>query len=165
VPIAPFAPLELYLMGLIAADGVPPFEVAVEPVRIHAKAPLVEFTASGFQTVSIEDLVAANGPRKPAYPDAPRHFRLGLVVLVGAALSPGEWEFFERSMDFMTAQDARRIEDVFAAEAFGAERAYWQAIQRANGQLLNFSTATGRRGSLGLSRPGWQAASVSSPTR
>lgn len=153
-PVVPFAPFELYLMGLIDAAAVPPLEVAVEPVRILAKERLIEFTAAGFESVRIEDILAENGGRIPARPDPGTPFQIGLVVLAGSVLTAQEWEFYERAMDFMSAQDARRIHESFAAEQFRAERAHWQAIERGTeSALLNFFGATGGRGSLVFSRP------------
>jgi hypothetical protein len=127
----------------------------IEAINCAVRGPgFVDFTAAGFETVTIEHIITANGPRIPAPPNAPRHFELGLVILAGAALSAEEWTFYERTMDFVTAQDARRIDESFAAEQFRAERALWQATEKVvDGTILNFFTATGQRATLGLSPP------------
>lgn len=78
----PYAPLELYLMGLIEADEV------TEPIQVADNASWVDassgtFRASGIRQVTISDVIAAVGPRVPGPEGSQRQFR-GLVVLVGA---------------------------------------------------------------------------------
>lgn len=85
-----YAPLELYLMGLLPADSVPPVEVAREARGVSRRGSA--FTAAGFDTVSIAEIVAAHGARLPAWPHAQRSFR-GMVVIVSMLPLPaGAWE-------------------------------------------------------------------------
>jgi hypothetical protein len=70
-----FGNLDLYGMGLIAADEVPPF-FAIEDVPNYKRPACADWRAGGIPTtrtvsgtrldLSIEDVVAANGPRIPA---------------------------------------------------------------------------------------------------
>lgn len=59
----PYAPLELYLMGLLPAAEVPPIEQALDPVVIQDGDEGTEFAASGFRTVTIDDIIRDNGSR------------------------------------------------------------------------------------------------------
>jgi len=91
----PFGSLELYLMGLAPASEVPPVRVfkgvkVVEQVRNYTPGDYVIFTASATQTVTIDDIIKKNGPRKPAYGAAPSHFRALAVVVTDRELSPLE---------------------------------------------------------------------------
>jgi hypothetical protein len=152
VPIRPYAPLELYLMGLARADEVPPIEVAVEPVRFTADGD--EFSTSGFRRVTIDDIIEANGPRAPAHDRAPRQLSIALVILAGAEPTASDWEYFERAMDFMTAARALRIDEAFAAERFHAGRRFWNHMEdETHRPLLNFFMATRERATLALVSP------------
>lgn len=90
VPASGYSHLDLYLMGLLPASEVPDFfflrnleEVGRTPEgnRMYTGDPM---------TFTIEDVVAANGPRRPGFEDARREYRTAMVgiVLNGAAPSP-----------------------------------------------------------------------------
>jgi hypothetical protein len=82
----PYSPLELYLMGMIPPEEVPPIPMAVDPKGDPVHNGL--FTASRIDTVCIEDLIKEHGPRQPDHIQARLSFR-GLVVLVSdAPVSP-----------------------------------------------------------------------------
>lgn len=118
-----YSPLDQYLMGLRDAAEVPPFffvrapaGTAVDPARDPEAG--VTFTGTR-KDVTIDDVVAALGPRRPATGAAPRGFRQAFVfVAVGAAAAAADiekveriraaWEpFFARSTDGRGSVDAR----------------------------------------------------------
>jgi hypothetical protein len=69
-----FAWLDLYLMGLVPPSMVPPYDyVRADGERIP---------------VPIESIIEATGPRVPAYPYAPSHFRVAFVVLTPTGYLP-----------------------------------------------------------------------------
>ncbi|MCB1037401.1 MAG: hypothetical protein KDD47_26455, partial [Acidobacteria bacterium] len=82
-----FSPLDLYLAGFLRPEEVPPFALlesaAVDPTGIPLPGDVVTATA---RTVTVEDVVAANGPRLPAFEEAPKELHLGFLILT----RPGE---------------------------------------------------------------------------
>jgi len=84
--------LDRYLMGLAPAGTVPDFYyIADSSDSRRYSLPVPGVTVTGRRVdVSVEDIVAAEGPRRPAYPGAPRSFRTAflLVGVVGQGVSP-----------------------------------------------------------------------------
>ena len=85
-----FSPLDLYLAGLYGADEVQPLTLinnaGINPDFTPSEGMLVHGpTISGSaRTVTIEDIIAAEGPRIPAVDVAQKQFRFGFVLLAGA---------------------------------------------------------------------------------
>ena len=80
-----FSPLDLYLMGLYRADEVPPFTLIENPDIDKTRLPEENVTIEGVpRLVTIEDIIAAEGPRVPAAGEAQTEFRIGFVLLKGA---------------------------------------------------------------------------------
>lgn len=77
----PYAPLELYLMGLLPPDSVPSFERALDAEWLNESLGL--FRASGVRTVTVEEIVERHDARSPSYRDAPRSFR-GLYAVISS---------------------------------------------------------------------------------
>ena len=83
-----YSPLDLYLAGLIDKSKVPPF-VLIEAPGIDATElpPAVGTTIRGTKhTLTIDDIIAVEGPRVPAADKAQKSFRFGFIYLV----RPGE---------------------------------------------------------------------------
>lgn len=77
----PYAPLELYLMGLIPSQEVQPIPILVdveEDTRLpdHRRA----IRARSLRTVTIDDIIDAHGPRELA-PPSERSFRAAFVLV------------------------------------------------------------------------------------
>lgn len=121
--LRPYAPLELYLMGLLPADSVSPVQVAEDAEWVDIERGI--FRASRVRTVSMEELVDRHGSRIPRYPDAPREFRGAYLVLSSAPLDD--------------ATRNRIDEDVQELTRVGPRDVRW---------YLNFWEATGGRGRL-----------------
>ena len=82
----PYSELELYLMGLISTNEViNPVQIALNGVQTNPS--LGQFTATGFDTLTISNIVATQGARVPNVTAAPKKFRAMVVVLTVAALS------------------------------------------------------------------------------
>ncbi|MCG3137110.1 MAG: hypothetical protein HJJLKODD_00953 [Phycisphaerae bacterium] len=94
----PYAPLELYLMGLIPADEVPPIEVAINPVVSSSDGQCSEIYADGMETVTIDEIVADNGARVPAAEEAPTQFQLGVMLISDHYLDEQEWQYYEEAL-------------------------------------------------------------------
>jgi subtilase family serine protease/Tol biopolymer transport system component/fibronectin type 3 domain-containing protein len=82
-----WGPLDLYLAGLLGPEEVPPLLLiendSIDPARRGRAGDRVEGVAT---VVTIDDIVAAEGPRLPAATDSQRAFRAGVVYLI----RPGE---------------------------------------------------------------------------
>jgi MYXO-CTERM domain-containing protein len=92
-PTFRFSELDLYLMGLIPASEVRPTFLIAEPTMvprgISRDSPPEYYnrsvTVRGRRVdVTVQDIIRANGPRLPAYPDAPRDLDVVWVLLAQA---------------------------------------------------------------------------------
>lgn len=106
---AKFSNLSLYLMGLAPPE-------AVDPIEEHAFASKADdpiYNKYGpdcrsshqflfTRTITIRDVVAQNGARKPAYPETQRNFRLAFVILT-ATDEPVTQEFIDYLKRFKAA--------------------------------------------------------------
>lgn len=80
------SPLDLYLMGMIDKSKVPPMLLIENPSIDPLKVPEPGTTITGTaRYVTIEDIIAAEGERVPAFKDAPKQFRMAFVY----AVAPG----------------------------------------------------------------------------
>ncbi len=104
--LRPFAPLELYLMGLLPADSVPPVEVPRDAEWVNFREGT--FRASAIDTVTAADLVAEHGPRIPAYPEAPTTFRGAYVVVSSAPLDGATRNRIDEDVEDLTRTASRK---------------------------------------------------------
>ncbi len=98
-----YAPLELYLMGLIDPEEVPEIEVAISPVFAGDGDEGVTFFADAMETVSIAEIIGANGNRLPGVQESQKHFRIALVVIARDPLGEIEWFEYEDAMDCLSS--------------------------------------------------------------
>lgn len=90
-----FTPLDLYLMGLLPPDSVPPMQVL--PGNVNPNA-FVDGMTSPATTYTIADYIAGQGVRQPSHLDAPHEFTLAVVILsYGRLLTPAEMAFFDHA--------------------------------------------------------------------
>jgi len=145
-----YAPLELYLMGLAGPDEVPPIQVAVGVERLgETEQGLDVFAAERFETVTIAEIIEANGERVPSFADAPKEYHVALVVLTDHRLSDSEWDFYERAMDFLEGPEHEQLLDVFLPEQYPGQHEVWEAFSGlSEAPYLNFAGTTGDRGKL-----------------
>ncbi len=120
-----FSDLDLYLMGLIPPEEVEPFFVITDPHDcIDSALPNGEcapasghqfqadsYTVSGTRVdLTIEDVIASEGPRVPAWPDAPDTYDVSFLLIKrpDETLDEGELErvdaIIERSIEIFDAQ-------------------------------------------------------------
>lgn len=91
-----FSDLDLYLMGLMDPKEVQPWFVIEDPSNcVDSKLPNMEcppreahrfsadtFTINGTRRdITIDDVIAVEGPREPAYPNAPNEFNLSFLLI------------------------------------------------------------------------------------
>lgn len=89
-----FSPLDLYLAGLIDKTQVPPFFLIEAPdIDANALPPPLGTTIRGTKRiVTIDDIIAAEGPRIPSADVSQKTFRFGFIYLVrpGEVINPAD---------------------------------------------------------------------------
>jgi hypothetical protein len=88
VPAAGYSYLDLYLMGLISAAEVPDFFILKNLVRVGKNANGDPIFKAERTKVTIQDVIAAEGPRSPDVDHSQRKFNTGIVVVVEHGHSP-----------------------------------------------------------------------------
>ncbi len=77
-----YSPLDLYLMGFIDKSKVPPMLLIDNPFIDPAKLPQVGATIAGTSRyVTIDDIIAAAGPRVPAASTSQKSFKIGFILV------------------------------------------------------------------------------------
>ena len=77
-----FSPLDLYLMGMIPKEQVPPMLLIDNPTIDKTKLPNLGDTITGtVKTVTIDDIISAEGQRIPDVSTAQKQFNVGFVLL------------------------------------------------------------------------------------
>ncbi len=96
VPATGYSDLDLYLMGLISAAEVPDFFILRNLVRAGKDTNgRLAFRAERTK-VTIQDVIAAEGPRLPDVDNSQRKFNTGIVVVVEHGQTPSP-ELIERA--------------------------------------------------------------------
>ena len=88
VPATGYSYLDLYLMGFIAAAEVPDFFVVRPLVRTGTDANGRPIFKGQRTRITIQDVIAAEGPRVPDVTHSQRHFNTGIVVIVEHGRTP-----------------------------------------------------------------------------
>ncbi len=85
-----YSPLDQYAMGLIPAADVPPFYY-VTGCFDPAAEPAIGTTITGQRIdLTIDDIIAAEGPRVPAAAKAPHSFKMAFILIAQADTFPSE---------------------------------------------------------------------------
>lgn len=86
-----YSPLDLYLMGMIPKEQVPPMLLIDNPAINKTLLPFLGATASGTATtVSIDDIIAAEGERVPNTSTSQKQFNVGYILLTRHGDSMGQ---------------------------------------------------------------------------
>lgn len=108
-----YSSLDLYLMGLLPASAVSPMTLLRNPALDHTAPPVEGDTVTAVpETVTIEQIIAAEGVRRPDSSSSPKAFRLGFVFLTAPGIEP--------SAEDLEAVD--RVRRAFAAQFFALTR-------------------------------------------
>lgn len=101
----PYAPLELYIMGLIGPEDVPPIHVLTSPDTTD----LNRITAASVRTVTIQDIVQAEGGvRDPGLAASQKHFNVAYVVTQDEPYTDAHFAFFSQLSKLLMSRDAPR---------------------------------------------------------
>ena len=105
--------LDLYLMGLLDPSKVTPFTLLRNPAVSRNAIPLEGSVVQAVpEAVTIDQVVAAEGPRSPGFEDSPKAFRMGFVFLTRPGTEP--------SAEDLEAVD--RVRRFFASHFFAVTR-------------------------------------------
>jgi hypothetical protein len=88
VPATGYSYLDLYLMGLVAAADVPDFFLLNDLVPAGKDATGHPIFRAQRRKVTIQDVIAAEGPRLPDVDHSQRKFNTGIVVIVEHGRTP-----------------------------------------------------------------------------
>ena len=109
VPAAGWSYLDLYLMGLIAPEEVPDFFILRNLVPAGPRSVKADRTK-----ITINDVIAAEGPRTPGVQHSQRKFNTGMVVVVEHGKIPSK-ELLDRTnaiaarwVDYFSVTTGRR---------------------------------------------------------
>lgn len=85
-----YSQLDLYLLGMIPKEQVPPMLLINNPAIDATKLPFLGDTISGTATtVNINDIVGAEGDRVPSSATSPKQFNIGFILLTRSGDSIG----------------------------------------------------------------------------
>lgn len=96
VPATGWSYLDLYLMGLISAAEVPDFFILRNPVPAGKDANGHPIFKADRTKVTIQEVIAAEGPRMPGVDKSQRQFNTGMVIVVRHGEKPSR-ELVERA--------------------------------------------------------------------
>jgi hypothetical protein len=101
--VEPYAPLELYLMGLIPPEEVPPIHILESPNLSDPQ----RITAASVRTVRIEDIMAAEGgPREPSAAQSQKDFDLAFIVTQDQPYNDAAYAFFSILSHSLMSRDS-----------------------------------------------------------
>lgn len=95
-PASGFSYLELYLIGVLAPEAVPPFFLLRNSRPFGQDAQGRPMVRADKVVITIQDVIAHNGPRVPSFADAPRDFSTAFVAVVLPGQKPSP-ELLERT--------------------------------------------------------------------
>ncbi len=108
---AMYAPLELYIMGLVPAADVPPVHLLSGPDLSDSE----RISATAVQTVAIEDIVAAQGGvRSPTPEESPKTLTVAFVVVQDEPFSDAEYAYYSLLAQHLMTHDAPGEFDMYA---------------------------------------------------
>jgi hypothetical protein len=99
--VEPYSPLELYIMGLIPPEEVPPVHILNAPDT----SDLNRITAT-YRTVTIDQIIQAEGgPRSPAYAESQKDFTLAFIVTQDLPYNDAAYAFFSLMAHSLETKD------------------------------------------------------------
>jgi len=92
----PYADFELYLMGMIPTNGLPNILIPQNPAWVDSGNGI--FSATGISTVTVAQVVAADGVRVPDYNSSQKSFRIIHVILSVLPLTNMRWVDYDKEV-------------------------------------------------------------------
>jgi hypothetical protein len=107
----PYAPLELYIMGLIPPEEVPPIHILTSPNLSNPQ----RITAASVRTVTIEDILQAEGgARVPTVADSQKEFNLAYIVTQDGPYNDAAYAYFSLMSYALMSRQAPEARDMYA---------------------------------------------------
>jgi hypothetical protein len=107
----PYSPLELYIMGFMPSDEVPPIHILQSPNT----SDINHITAASYRTVTIQDLMkAAGGARIPSAADAQKDFNLAYIVTQDTSYNDSAYAYFSLVSYTLMTKDPPQKNDMLA---------------------------------------------------
>jgi hypothetical protein len=122
-PASGFSYLELYLMGFLPAPKVPDFIVLKNQQNVGRTPEGQTIVKADKVTITIQDVIAHNGPRVPSFEDSPKAYNTAIVAVTLHGRRP-------------SASMLTQLEGIAAAW-----KGYWSKI---TGGVSTMSTSSGR---------------------
>lgn len=120
-----YAPLDLYLMGLLAPHEVAPVFLVTNATVSANRAPQRGVGFNGQRLdVRVEDIIAAEGPRRPDHTVAQRRFRAAFLLVIPKGFDPGP-------EDLEKLEALRRRFEGYFAESAGGRAQMETSVRRA----------------------------------
>ncbi|MFC1765996.1 LamG domain-containing protein [Planctomycetota bacterium] len=109
--VLPYAPLELYTMGLIGPEEVPPIHILRWPDVNDAN----HVTATSYETITIEDIMTTEGgERFPSVAESQKDFNLAFVVTQDMPYNEAAYAFFSLIAHQLTSKEGPEENSLFA---------------------------------------------------
>jgi hypothetical protein len=100
--VEPYSPLELYVMGLIPPEEVPPIHILTNPNT----ADLNRITAT-YRTVTIDQVIQAEGgPRNPTYAESQKAFSLAFIITQDVPFNDAAYAYFSLLAHSLVTEEA-----------------------------------------------------------
>lgn len=107
----PYAPLELYVMGLIPPEQVPPIHLLTSPNLSDPQ----RITAVSVRTVTIQEIMAAEGgERLPSFATSPKLFNLAYLVTQDGPYHDAAYAYFSLLSHALMSRAGPEPRDMFA---------------------------------------------------
>lgn len=120
-----YAPLDQYLMGFVPPDQVPPVFLVTHADVAANRAPErgVRFNGERLE-VRVEDIIAAEGPRRPDHTVAQRRFRAAFVLVIPKGAEPA-------AKDLEKLETLRQRFEAYYRDSAGGRAIMETAVRRA----------------------------------
>lgn len=83
-----YSPLDLYYMGLLARQDVPPFFLVENAAFSHTDGQGRTVYTGQRRNLTVDDVIAYSGPRLPEFANSQRVFNIGLIGVVQSGFPP-----------------------------------------------------------------------------
>jgi hypothetical protein len=101
--VEPYSALELYMMGLIPPEEVPPIHILESPDLSNSE----HISAASFTTITIDEILqAAGGERIPSVEDSQKEFSLAFIVTQDVAYNDASYAYFSIMSHTLMGQNA-----------------------------------------------------------
>jgi hypothetical protein len=109
---SPFSPLELYAMGMIPPEEVPPVHILQSPNLAN----LTRITAASYTTLTIDQIAAAEGgARIPSVKDSQKDFNVAFIVTQDAAYNAAAYAYFSLMSYHLMSKEPFNKQTYFAS--------------------------------------------------